>query len=193
MATPEAGNVTHLLLEFSGGDQDALDELMPLVYGELQTLASRALRRERPDHTLETTALVHEAYLRLIDQRRVQWRHRAHFYAVAAQLMRRILVDHARKHDAEKRGGARDKVALEDAVMATGEQPVDLAALNEALNRLAQFDPQQNRIVELRFFGGLTIEETAEVLGVSPATVKRDWTVAKAWLRREISQGGPDE
>ncbi|MFQ5805046.1 MAG: sigma-70 family RNA polymerase sigma factor [Phycisphaerae bacterium] len=188
MATPAPGNVTQLLREFGAGDQEALNKLMPQVYAELRTLAGRALRRERRDHTLGATALVHEAYLRLVDQRDVQWQHRAHFFGVAAQLMRRILVDHARKRGAAKRGGARGKVALDDSAMAAGARSVDLTALDEALTRLAEFDPQQNRIVELRFFGGLTIEETAKVLGISPATIKREWTVAKAWLRREINR-----
>ncbi len=193
MSGPQASNVTQLLLEFSAGDQDALNKLMPLVYEELRTLANRALHREHPGHTLNTTALVHEAYLRLVDQHNVQWQHRANFLGVAAQMMRRILVDHARGHAAAKRGGPNGKVALDDAVVAADERGVDLAALDEALSRLAGFDEQQSRVVELRFFGGLTIVEAAEVLGISPATVKREWTVARAWLRREIGRGEGDD
>ncbi|UCE60823.1 MAG: sigma-70 family RNA polymerase sigma factor [Phycisphaerales bacterium] len=186
MTKPAPGNATQLLLEFSAGDQDALNKLVPLVYSELRMLAGRALHRERRGHTLDTTALVHEAYLRLVDQQNVHWRHRAHFFGVAAQMMRRILVDHARKRGAAKRGSGRGQVPLEDAAIRISESTIDLTVLDDALNLLAEFDPKPCRIVELRFFGGLTIEETAEVLGISPATVKREWTVARAWLRREI-------
>jgi len=166
---------------------------MPVVYGELRRLAQHYLRRERPDHTLQATALVHEAYLRLVDQRAVTWQNRAHFFGVAAQLMRRILVDHARRHHAAKRGGTALKVSLNDVVLAAEERAEDLVALDDALNRLAAMDPRQGRVVELRLFGGLTVEETAEVLRISPATLKREWTTAKAWLSREIRQGSRGE
>jgi RNA polymerase sigma factor (TIGR02999 family) len=191
MSAPEP-NVTRLLMDWSKGDQHALDELTPLVYGELKRLAGRYLRRERADHTLQSTALVHEAFLRLIDQRDVRWQNRAQFFGIAAQLIRRILVDHARSHHAQKRGGEAAKLSLDEAIRTPElRKDVNLVALDDALDRLAEIDPQQGRIVELRFFGGLTIEETAEVLKISPATVKRDWTVAKAWLYREIS-GKPE-
>ncbi len=167
---------------------------MPMVYDELRQLAERALRRERPDHTLSTTALVHEAYLRLVDQTRVQWQHRGQFLGVAAQMMRRILVDHARRRATVKRGGLQPEVRLsaigDGASAAASEPTVDVPALDDALNRLAAFDPQQARIVELRFFGGLTLDETAQVCDISVATVKRDWTLAKAWLYRELQESG---
>jgi RNA polymerase sigma factor (TIGR02999 family) len=182
-------DVTQILQEVSGGDRDAPARLMPLVYDELRRLADHYLRQERPDHTLQPTALVHEAYLKLVDQTRVDWQNRAHFFGVAAQLMRRILVDHARRHRASKRGGFQQKLALDDAVDYSQPQDLDLVALDDALNALAQMDARQSQIVEMRFFGGLTIEETAEALGISPATVKVDWSMAKAWLRREISRG----
>ena len=178
--------VTLMLIKWSDGERDALDRLIPLVYGELRGLASRALRRERRDHTLQPTALVHEAYLRLIDQRNVNWQNRAHFFAIAAQAMRRIVVDHARRHNALKRGGDDLKVELEAAMLLPAKSDVDVVRLDEALSALNELDPQQSRIVELRFFGGLSIEETAEVIGISPATVKRDWSMAKAWLHREM-------
>ncbi|TMQ54829.1 MAG: sigma-70 family RNA polymerase sigma factor [Candidatus Eisenbacteria bacterium] len=192
MATPP-GEVTRILRAWGKGDQQALEKLMPVVYGELRRLAQHYLRRERPDHTLQATALVHEAYLRLVDQRAVTWQNRAHFFGVAAQLMRRILVDHARRHHAAKRGGTALKVSLNDVVLAAEERAEDLVALDDALNRLAAMDPRQGRVVELRLFGGLTVEETAEVLRISPATVKREWTTAKAWLSREIRQGSRGE
>ncbi len=161
---------------------------MPLVYDELHRLASRYLSRERPDHTLQSTALVHEAYLRLISQRDVHWQNRSHFFGVAAQMIRRILVDHARAHQAAKRGSGAVKLSLDEALASPENQPdLDLLALDDALNRLAEIDPQQGRIVELRYFAGLSIDETAEVLHISPATVKRDWVMAKAWLFREIT------
>lgn len=187
MTPPE--DVTQILQEVSGGNREAPARLMPLVYDELRRLADHYLRRERPDHTLQPTALVHEAYLKLIDQTRVDWQNRAHFFGVAAQLMRRILVDHARRHQAEKRGGFRQKLTLDEAVDYSQTRDVDLVKLDDALTALAKFDARQSRIVELRFFGGLTIEETAEALGISPATVKVDWSMAKAWLRREIGGG----
>jgi RNA polymerase sigma factor (TIGR02999 family) len=183
-----AVNVTQLLIAWSEGRSDALEELLPLVYAELRRLASSYLRHEAVGHTLQPTALVHEAYLRLIDQRRVRWRNRAHFYGVAAQLMRRILIDHARSVHADKRGAGRDQVPLAAVDISALSTDVNMLALDEALDRLAAFDPQQARIVELRYFGGLTIEETAEVLSVSPATVVRDWTIAKAWLRAELTR-----
>jgi RNA polymerase sigma factor (TIGR02999 family) len=191
MSAPQVSEVTQLLAALSGGDRDALNKLIPLVYDELRGLASRALRREHPGRTLATTALVHEAFIRLVDQRQVRWQDRNHFLAVAAQAMRRILVDHARARKAAKRGGGGPVVALDEAVAAAEERGGELTALDEALTRLGEIDPQQARVVELRFFGGLTIEETGEVTGVSPATVKRDWTMAKAWLRREVSGRSP--
>jgi RNA polymerase sigma factor (TIGR02999 family) len=178
--------VTLMLIRWSNGERDALDQLIPVVYGELRRLASRTLRRERRDHTLQPTALVHEAYLRLIDQRSVNWQNRSHFFAIASQAMRRIVVDHARRHNAVKRGGDNLKVELEAAMLLPGAKDVDVVRLDDALTALAAFDPQQGRIVELRFFGGLSIEQTAEVIGISPATVKRDWSMAKAWLHREL-------
>ena len=176
-----------MLRDWNNGDREALDKLIPIVYEELRRQAARYLRRERPGHTLQTTGLIHEAYLRLIDQSSVQWQNRAHFFAISAQLMRRILVDHARSRQAAKRGGSDIKLPLEEGMIASEGTEVDLVALDEALERLAGIDPQQGRVVELRFFSGLSVLETAEVLGVSPRTVKRDWNVAKAWLRREIS------
>lgn len=181
--------VTQLLAAWGRGDQDALDRLMPVVYDELHRIADRALNRERTGHTLQTTALVHEAYLRLVNQRTAQVQNRAHFYAIASQLVRRILVDHARRRASAKRGADAPAVTLETDI-ADDTPAVDALALDEALTRLAVLDAQQSRIVEMRFFGGLTVEETADVLGISPRTVKRDWSMARAWLRRELS-GGP--
>jgi RNA polymerase sigma factor (TIGR02999 family) len=188
--TPAPRDVTQWLIDWRNGNQEALAHMMPLVYNELRRLAHRYLQRERPDHTLQATALVHEAYLRLVDQRQAQWQNRAHFFGLAAQMMRRILVDHARHQHAAKRGGAEQKLSLDEAVWVSTEHATDLTALDDALTRLAGLDPQQSRLVELRFFGGLTIDETAEVLGVSPATVKREWSLARAWLYREFQQGG---
>jgi RNA polymerase sigma factor (TIGR02999 family) len=188
MTMSSAKDVTQLLLDWSSGDRAALDQLMPLVYDELHRLADLYMRRERPDHTLQPTALVHEAYLRLIDQTRVQWQNRAHFVGVAARLMRRILAQHAQRYQAVKRGAAGRKVPLDEATVLTEEQAAEVIAADDALTSLAAIDPQQSRIVELRFFGGLTIEEAAEVMGISPATVKREWRVAKAWLQREIKR-----
>jgi RNA polymerase sigma factor (TIGR02999 family) len=187
--TPGPHEVTQLLIDWRNGDQGALAHLMPLVYDELRQIAARSLRRERPDYTLQATALVHEAYLRLVDQRQAQWQNRAHFFGIAAQVMRRLLVDYARRQHAAKRGGAAPKISLDEARREAAGRGADVVALDEALTALAALDPQQSRIVELRFFGGLTIEETAEVIGVSPATVKRDWSMAKAWLYRELHQG----
>lgn len=186
LGDPLSQNITHLLKEWSDGDQQALDKLTPLVYEELRQQAARYLRKERPGHSLQATALINEAYLRLIDVKDVQWQNRAHFFAIAANLMRRILVDHARRRDAEKRGGSQVLLTLDDAFAAAEQPDVDLLAIDEALNKLAMIDAQQARVVELRFFSGLTVEETAAALGVSPKTVKRDWSVARAWLRREI-------
>ena len=186
MEPPTPGDVTRLLLEWQRGDAAALDRLLPLIYAELRRIASRRLRRERPGHTLQPTALVHEAYLKLVQAPELEWHDRAHFFAVAARVMRQVLVDHARAHQAEKRGGALRKVSIEEVAEPGITADVDLLALEEALGRLGDFDPQQSRVVELRYFGGLTIEETAEVIGVSPATVKREWMMAKAWLRREL-------
>lgn len=184
--SPAAGSVTELLRAWGGGDAAALDQMVPLVYEELRRQAQRYLRRESPGHTLQTTALVHEAYLRLVDQRTARWESRAQFFGVAAQLMRRILVDHARGHHAAKRGGSAIQVPLEEDTAPAQERDVDLLALDEALTRLAQLDERQAKVVELRYFTGLGIEETAEALGISPATVKREWTMARAWLKREL-------
>lgn len=184
--TPQ--QVTQLLVDWGNGDKEALEQLTPLVYGELRRLAGRYLRKERPDHTLQATALVHEAYIRLIDQKNVRWQNRAHFFGVAAQMIRRILVDHARSRHAAKRGAMAPKLSLDEAIALPDKKEFDLVALDDALNSLAKIDPQQARIVELRFFTGLTVEETAEVLDISPATVKRDWVTAKAWLYRDISR-----
>ena len=190
MTEPSPRDITQMLIDWSNGDRAALDRLIPVVYAELRRQAARHLRRERAGHSLQTTSLIHEAYLRLVDQREVRWQNRAHFFAVAARLMRRILVDHARRRRRAKRGGSAARLPLEEAlVIAAEKSDVDLLALDEALERLAAIDPRQSRIVELRFFSGLSIEETAEVLGVSPATVKNDWNVAKAWLRREMGGG----
>jgi RNA polymerase sigma factor (TIGR02999 family) len=185
--TQGAQNITELLVGYGRGDKEALDQLMPIVYDELRRQAARYLRRERPGNTLQTTALIHEAYVRLVDQRNVQWQNRAHFFGIAAQLMRRILVDHARAKKRVKRGGSDVRVSLGDATVAVKGQDLDVVALDEALQRLAQIDEQQSRVVELRFFSGLTVEETAEVMHISTATVKRDWSMAKAWLHRELS------
>ncbi len=179
-------DVTHLLAAWNRGDQEALEQLMPVVYDELRRLARSYLRRERSDHTLQATALVHEAYFRLIDQERVTWQNRAHFFGLAAQMMRRILVNHAVARKSEKRGGDATKLALDDAVSFAAPREVDLIALDDALQELATLDVQQSRVVELRFFAGLSIEETAEVLGISPATVKREWATAKRWLQLQL-------
>jgi RNA polymerase sigma factor (TIGR02999 family) len=184
----DSHNVTQLLQRWSGGDSRALDELTPLVYSEVRKLARSYLRRERPNHTLQPTALVNEAYIRLVDQRRVQWQNRAHFFGIAAQMMRRVLVDHARMRQAEKRGSGENAVVLDDALAVSADRGVDLVRLDDALEALAALDARQARIVELRFFGELTIEETAEVVQVSPATVKREWAAARTWLRRELER-----
>jgi RNA polymerase sigma factor (TIGR02999 family) len=185
---PSCSDVTLLLKRLSNGDQDALAQLIPLIYDELHRLAAFHLQRERPEHTLQTTALVHEAYVRLVDQKEAQWKNRGHFLAVAAQAMRRVLVDYARKHRAIKRGSSLPKVSLDNAIALSNEDVHHVLLLDELLSRLTSVDPEEGRIVELRFFGGLTVEETAEVMGISPATVKREWSVAKAWLLREINK-----
>ena len=184
-----AEQITQLLKDWSEGNQTALDKLMPLVYDELRRQASRFLRKERSNHTLQTTALIHEAYLKLIDQKEVQWQNRAHFFAIASTAMRRILVDYARERHREKRGGSAEKLPLDEAFqIVSKEKSMDLIALDEALTRLAKFDVRQARIVELRYFSGLSIDETAEILGVSNATVRLDWNLAKAWLKLEITK-----
>ncbi|HTT61832.1 MAG TPA: sigma-70 family RNA polymerase sigma factor [Bryobacteraceae bacterium] len=188
MSPEPAADVTQLLVSWSAGNHEALEKLMPLVYSELRRLAAAYLRRERPDHTLQSTALVHEAFLKLVNQRDVEWRNRAHFYGIAAQMIRRILVDYARSHHAEKRGSHAVKLALDEALGVPDHTELDLVGLNEALEQLAEMDPRQNRIVELRFFAGLSIEETAEVMQLSPATIKREWNSARAWLFRELSR-----
>jgi RNA polymerase sigma factor (TIGR02999 family) len=175
-----------LLLAWSSGEPSARDDLVSLVYDELRKVAEQSLRRERPDHTLQATALVNEAYLRLVDQRQVRWKDRVHFFAVSAGVMRRILVDHARRHRAAKRGGGVTSVPLDEAAIAAPEPDVDYIAIDAALERLAAIDPRQAQVVDLRFLGGLTIEETAEALSVSPATVKSEWSLARAWLYREL-------
>jgi RNA polymerase sigma factor (TIGR02999 family) len=185
---PASSEVRALLQAWSAGEQQALDRLLPLVHAELGRLARSYLRRERPDHTLQATALVNEAFLKLVDQRSVSWQNRAHFFGVAAQAMRRILVDYARARAAAKRGDGVRPEALDELVASTAMRSADLVALDEALTRLAEMDPRQGRVVELRFFGGLTMEETAEVLQVSPATVGREWALAKAWLYAELQR-----
>jgi len=180
---------TRLLIDWSNGDREAAAGLMPLVYDELRGLARGYLQRERPDHTLQATALVHEAYLRLVDQKTTTWRNRAHFFGVAAQLMRRILVDHARRHRRKKRGGAWDKVEFDEALAPSAPRNLDVIALDDALQDLTKLNAQHARIVELRFFGGLKTEEVAEVLDLSQRAVEREWRMARAWLRREIFGG----
>jgi RNA polymerase sigma factor (TIGR02999 family) len=185
---PKSQDPTQMLLDLTAGQRAALDELMPLVYDELRLLADRYLHNERPDHTLQTTALVHEAYLRLIDQTGVNWQNRAHFIGIASHLMRQILVNHAVAHKRVKRGGGDYKLSLEEVAEWPAEGEMDLIALDDALNGLAAIDAQQSQIVELRFFGGLTVEEAAEALGLSTATVKREWRTAKAWLHNQIKR-----
>src|SRR5689334_20311202 len=190
MASGPAPDVTQLLAQWSSGDQAALERLLPLVYGELRRLASAHLRRERSNHTLQSTALVHEAFLRMVHQQDVQWQSRAHFYGIAAQMIRRILVDYARSQHASKRGSGAVKLELDKAMavaMPQQARDVDLLGLNDALDRLAELDERQSSVVELRFFAGLSIEETAEVMHLSPASIKREWQTARAWLFREMS------
>jgi len=185
---PSCGQVSGLLRAWSDGNRDALDKLTPIVYDELHRLARRYMSRERPGHSLQTTALVNEAYMRLVDYRSMKWQNRAHFFAVSAQLMRRILVEHARRRNL-KRGGGVQHVSLEEMAVVGSEQSADLVALNEAMDALARVDPRKVQVVEMRFFGGLSVEETAEVLKVSSVTVMRDWSTAKAWLYRELTGG----
>ena len=182
-----------MLLDWGDGDKSALDKLIPLVHQELKRLARYHMRRERMGHTLQTSALVNEAYMRLVDYKRMRVQDRAHFLALAAQAMRRILVEHARSHTREKRGGDAPKVSLDQAASLTNEKAEGMVALDIALTGLFDFDPRKSQIVELRYFGGLTVEETAEVLSISPATVKREWNTARLWLHREIVSGRPDE
>ncbi len=184
----QPGEVTLLLAELQKGNKKAEEKLIPLVYGELRRLAAHYLRGERQGHTLQPTALVHEAYLRLTQMQDVNWQNRSHFFALAAQLMRRILVDHARANRAKKRGGSNEALSLDDAIVFSGPRSEQLIELDDALNRLAQRDSRQSRIVELRFFGGLSEEETGVLLGISTRTVKRDWRIAKAWLYQEMTQ-----
>lgn len=185
MTTP--ADVTRALHACTAGEPEAQDRLLPLVYDQLRAIAQRALRRERTGHTLESGALVHEAWLRLVDLEQIGWRDRAHFFGACAQVMRRVLIDYARRRQAEKRGGpAGPPVPIEEVIVAAQDRPADLLALDEALDRLAALSPRQARIVECRFFAGMSVEDTAEALGASPATVKRDWTLARAWLNREL-------
>lgn len=182
MRDPGTESITQLLIDLTNGNRTAVDDLLPLIYGELRSLAGNYLRRERSDHTLQPTALVHEAYLRLVDQTQVNWQNRAHFFGVAAQMMRRILVDHARAHKAGKRGSDYQKLSLDENIDKAAERSAELISLDDALTELSTIDELKSRIVELRYFGGLTVEETAEVLGVTPVTINRHWRMAKAWL-----------
>lgn len=191
MSDSPLGDVTRLLQAWADGNQQALDELFPLVYAEIHRVAHNSLRREVPGHRLQTTELVNEAYVRLAKQKRVRWQNRSHFLGIAAQVMRRILVDQARRRQADKRGSGLPVVSIDATPIAAPETPVDVAALDDALRRLTGLDPRQGQLVELRFFGGLTVEETAEVMQISARTVKREWRSARAWLRREMSHG-PD-
>ena len=193
MTSPSQNEVTQLLLAWSDGDKAALEELTPLVYAELRRLAERYMRRERAGHPLQTTALVNEAYVRLIDLGQVQWQNRAHFFGVAAQLMRHILVDFARARLRAERGGYKQQVSLEEAAVVSKERCADFIALDDALKSLAEIDPRKSRMVELRFFGGLSVEETAEALNVSPRTVLREWNLARDWLYRELSKENKSE
>ena len=187
-ASSSSTRINRLLADWGQGNEEARDALIPVVYGELRRLARRHLWRERPDHTLQSAALVNEAYLRLVRQDVPQWQNRAHFFGVAAQLMRHILVDHERNRMAAKRGGSAPRLVLDPELAPAQNPEIDLVALDDALGRLSTLDPQQGRLIELRFFGGLSIEETAVVLGVSPATVKREWATARAWMRRELKK-----
>ena len=187
--TPSPTEVSQLLLDWSNGNQAALDRLTPLVYEELHRLAHRHMRLERPNHTLQTTALVNEAYVRLVDQRNLHWKNRAHFFSIASRLMRRILVDLARAHHRAKRGGGALEVSLDEAAIVSSERATELVALDEALTNLAAFDQRKSQVVELRFFGGMSVEETAEAMRLSPITIKREWSAAKAWLYRALANG----
>lgn len=183
-----AGEITRLLGQLHSGNESAAAELVPLIYAELHQLAASCMRRERPGHTLQATALVHEAYIRLLGQREVDWQNRSHFFGIAAQVMRRILLDYARKHHAAKRGGPREKVRIDEALLVSDDQLEAVLAIDESLSRLEKIDPRQSRVVELRFFAGLNVEQTAAALGISTATVKREWQFAKAWLQREMDR-----
>jgi RNA polymerase sigma factor (TIGR02999 family) len=187
MYAMDSAKVTQLLLDLTGGNRSAVDELMPLVYQELKRIAGGQLRNERPGHTLQATALVHEAYLKLVDQRAVSWQNRAHFFGVAAQVMRRILLDHAKGKQRDKRGGKLQHTVLDEGLVVSEDRSSDLVLIDEALTRLEKLDPRQAKVVELRFFGGLSVEETAEAMGISAPTVKREWAMARAWLYRELS------
>ncbi len=187
----ESGEVTRLLGQLSAGRREASEELAPLIYRELHKLAAACMRRERPGHTLQATALVHEAYMRLIGQQDVQWQNRSHFYGIAAQVMRRVLLDYARKHQAAKRGGPNQRVRIDEALLVSEEQLDVALSVDECLKRLEKIDARQSRLVELRFFAGLSVEQTAEVMEISTATVKREWQFAKAWLQREMGQTSP--
>jgi len=193
MAAPSTEEVTQLLLAWREGDEAALGELLPLVYDELHRLAARYMRRESPGHTMQTSALVNEAFIRLVDQRQVHWQNRAHFFGIAAQLMRRILLDHARGQARGKRGGGVHRVSFDEGAIVSEQRAAELIALDDALNALAAFDSRKSRIVELRFFGGLSNEEVTEVMGMSLRTVEREWRKAKAWLHHAISEGETDE
>jgi len=188
MTEPQTHRVTQLLVDWSNGDQSAFDKLMPLIDEELRRLAHHYMSRERAGHTLQTTALVNEAFLKLVSRKNLQWQNRAHFFGLAAQVMRTILVDHARSHASAKRGGGARNLELDEAMLVSQQKASEVVALDEALNQLALIDPRQSRIVELRFFGGLTVEEAAEVLHVSPVTIKREWSTAKAWLYHELAK-----
>jgi RNA polymerase sigma factor (TIGR02999 family) len=188
--TPDQHEITQLLAEWSDGDQSALDELYPLVYDELHRLARRYMSREKKGHTLQTTALINEAYVRLVDQKNVHWANRSHFFAISAQIMRRILIDHARRHAFAKRGGGAQQVSLEEVAVITRDASRELVRLDEALKSLAEVDPRRSQVVELRYFGGLNNEEIAGVLNISENTVTRDWNMARAWLYRELTGSG---
>ncbi|MCI0389298.1 MAG: sigma-70 family RNA polymerase sigma factor [Acidobacteria bacterium] len=190
---PSSEEISQLLVAWGNGDREALDQLMPLVYDELRRLAHRYLGRERAGHTLQTTALVNEAYLKLVNEREMRWQNRAHFFAVAAQLMRMILVDYARRRNYAKRGGGAQRVSFDEALAVSEERGAELIALDEALKTLAEIDERKSQVAELRFFGGLSVEETAEVLKVAPVTVMREWRLAKAWLHRELSRDESDD
>ncbi len=188
MTSPAPKEVTQLLIAWSNGEEEALEKLVPLIYDELRRIARRYMKREPAGHTLQTTALVNEAYLRLIEQKGMKWQNRAHFFAISAQLMRRILVSMARARHADKRGGEARQVSLDEALVISEERAAELVALDEAMNELAALDPRRSRVVELRYFGGLSVEETAEVLNISPETVMRDWKRARAWLYTELNR-----
>jgi len=188
--TAMPNEVTQLLISWRNGDSEALDKLIPMVYAELRKLARRHMARESPDHTLQTSSLINETYLKLVDQQNVQWQNRAHFFAVAAQVMRHILIDHARRHRYQKRGAGAPKISFDETTGLSDERAAELVSLDDALTALAEIDARKSRIIELRFFGGLSVEETAEIMKISPVTVSREWRAARAWLRREMATGG---